>query len=79
MTVQAHRANSHKEKGWEIFTNHIIEAMNQREKPLVFILWEDRLLIKAKMIDQTKHCVITSPHPSPLSAYRGFFWFETFF
>ncbi len=72
LTVQAHRANSHKEKGWEVFTNHIIQAMNQREKPLVFILWGRQAIDKARMIDQTKHCVITSPHPSPLSAYRGF-------
>ena len=78
LTVQAHRANSHKEKGWEIFTNHIIEAMNQREKPLVFILWGRQAIDKAKMIDQTKHCVITSPHPSPLSAYRGFFGSKPF-
>lgn len=80
LTVQAHRANSHKEKGWEVFTNHIIQAMNQREKPLVFILWGGRQAIdKARMIDQTKHCVITSPHPSPLSAYRGFFGSKPFF
>ncbi|MFQ7318752.1 MAG: uracil-DNA glycosylase [Massilimicrobiota timonensis] len=78
LTVQAHRANSHKEKGWEVFTNHIIEAMNQREKPLVFILWGRQAIDKAKMIDQTKHCVITSPHPSPLSAYRGFFGSKPF-
>ena len=64
LTVQAHRANSHKE--------------NQREKPLVFILWGRQAIDKAKMIDQTKHCVITSPHPSPLSAYRGFFGSKPF-
>ena len=78
LTVQAHRANSHKEKGWEVFTNHIIQAMNQREKPLVFILWGRQAIDKARMIDQTKHCVITSPHPSPLSAYRGFFGSKPF-
>lgn len=73
LTVQEHRAHSHKDKGWEIFTDHIIEIMNQREKPLVFILWGRAAIDKAKMIDQSRHCVITSPHPSPLSAYRGFF------
>ena len=78
LTVQAHRANSHKDKGWEIFTNHIIEVMNKREKPLVFILWGRQAIDKAKMIDQRRHCVITSPQPSPLSAYRGFFGSKPF-
>lgn len=78
LTVQAHRANSHKDKGWEIFTNHIIEVMNQREKPLVFILWGRQAIDKAQMIDKNKHCVLTSPHPSPLSAYRGFFGSKPF-
>lgn len=73
LTVEAHRANSHKDKGWEIFTNHIIEAMNQREKPVVFILWGRQAIDKEKMIDTNRHCVIKSVHPSPLSAYRGFF------
>ena len=62
-----------KGKGWEIFTDHIIEEMNKREKPLVFILWGRQAANKASMIDTTKHCVITSAHPSPLSAHRGFF------
>ncbi|MEG0276256.1 MAG: uracil-DNA glycosylase [Coprobacillus sp.] len=73
LTVEAHKANSHKGKGWEIFTNHIIEVMNQREKPLVFILWGKQAIDKECMIDTSKHCVIKSVHPSPLSAYRGFF------
>lgn len=73
LTVQAHRANSHKDKGWEVFTNHIIEKMNQREKSIVFILWGRQAIDKARMINQSRHCVITSPHPSPLSAHRGFF------
>ncbi len=73
LTVQAHQANSHKDRGWEIFTNHIIEILNQREKPLVFILWGRQAIDKEKMIDTSKHCVIKSVHPSPLSAYRGFF------
>lgn len=78
LTVEAHRANSHKGRGWETFTNHIIEVMNQREKPLVFILWGRQAIDKAVMIDQNKHLVITSPHPSPLSAYRGFFGSKPF-
>ena len=73
LTVQEGCANSHKGKGWEIFTDHIIEEMNKREKPLVFILWGRQAANKASMIDTTKHCVITSAHPSPLSAHRGFF------
>ena len=73
LTVQAHRANSHKEKGWEVFTNHIIQAMNQREKPLVFILWGRQAIDKASMIDISKHFIVKSVHPSPLSAHRGFF------
>lgn len=73
LTVQAHQANSHKGIGWEIFTNHIIEEMNKREKPLVFILWGKQAIDKEKMIDTSRHCVIKSVHPSPLSAYRGFF------
>lgn len=78
LTVRAHQANSHKEKGWEVFTNHIIEIMNQREKPLVFILWGRQAMDKEVMIDTRKHCVIKSAHPSPLSAYRGFFGSKPF-
>lgn len=73
LTVEAHKANSHKGHGWETFTNHIIEVMNQREKPLVFILWGKQAIDKEVMIDTSKHCVIKSVHPSPLSAHRGFF------
>ncbi|MGX8680738.1 MAG: uracil-DNA glycosylase family protein, partial [bacterium] len=57
----------------EIFTDHVIEAMNAREKPLVFILWGRQAQEKARMIDTSRHFVIASPHPSPLSASRGFF------
>lgn len=78
LTVEAHRANSHKGRGWETFTNHIIEVMNQRDKPLVFILWGRQAIDKAIMIDQSKHLVITSPHPSSLSAHRGFFGSKPF-
>ncbi len=78
LTVRAHEANSHKLKGWEKFTDHIIEVLNEREKPLVFILWGKQAIDKAKMIDTNKHCVIKSVHPSPLSAYRGFFGSKPF-
>ncbi len=73
LTVEEHIANSHKGKGWEIFTNHIIEQLNQREKPIVFILWGRQAIEKEKMINTQRHFVIKSAHPSPLSAYRGFF------
>ena len=78
LTVQEGYANSHKGKGWEIFTDHIIEEMNKREKPVVFILWGRQAENKASMIDTNKHCVITSAHPSPLSAHRGFFGSKPF-
>ena len=79
LTVQEGYANSHKGKGWEIFTDHIIEEMNKREKPVVFILWgTSGRKTKASMIDTNKHCVITSAHPSPLSAHRGFFGSKPF-
>lgn len=73
LTVQEGMAFSHAGRGWEIFTDHIIEVMNEREKPLVFILWGNAARKKKSMIDLNKHCVIESAHPSPLSASRGFF------
>lgn len=78
LTVRAHEANSHKLKGWEIFTDHVIETLNKREKPLVFILWGKQAIDKEKMIDTSKHYVVKSVHPSPLSAYRGFFGSKPF-
>ena len=73
MTVQAHRANSHRDKGWEIFTDKIISLLNQREKPVAFILWGSPARRKKAMITNPQHFIVESPHPSPLSAYRGFF------
>ncbi|MBO6047057.1 MAG: uracil-DNA glycosylase [Erysipelotrichaceae bacterium] len=73
LTVVEGRANSHKDHGWEVFTDHIIEVMNAREKPLVFILWGAQAGNKGRMIDTRRHLVIRSAHPSPLSAHRGFF------
>lgn len=78
LTVQAGQAYSHRNQGWEIFTNRIIELLNQREDPIIFILWGGGAKEKMKMIDTSKHIVLTSPHPSPLSAYRGFFGSKPF-
>ncbi|WP_431799198.1 uracil-DNA glycosylase [Halobacillus andaensis] len=73
LTVRAHRAHSHKGAGWEKLTDKVIEVLNQREQPLVFILWGRPAQRKAASVDRSRHYVIQSPHPSPLSAYRGFF------
>ncbi len=73
LTVEAGLANSHKNKGWEIFTDKIIEALNQRNEPLIFLLWGTPAQSKKEMIDHKKHFILQAPHPSPLSAYRGFF------
>ncbi|MFG6148754.1 uracil-DNA glycosylase [Halobacillus sp. B23F22_1] len=73
LTVRAHEAHSHKGAGWERLTDRVIELLNQRERPLVFILWGRPAQKKAASVDQDRHCIIQSPHPSPLSAYRGFF------
>ena len=73
LTVEASRAGSHQGKGWEIFTDKIIEILNQRKTGLVFLLWGSYAQKKGQFIDQKKHLVLRSPHPSPLAAYRGFF------
>ena len=73
LTVQAHRANSHRDRGWEIFTDKIISLLNEREKPVAFILWGSPARRKKSMITNPQHFIVESPHPSPLSAYRGFF------
>ena len=73
LTVRAHNANSHKDAGWQIFTDNVIRKMNEREKPCVFLLWGSHAINKRKLIDESRHLVLTAPHPSPLSAYRGFF------
>lgn len=79
LTVRAHEAGSHRNKGWEIFTDAIIEKLAERNKPMVFILWGANAISKKALVDAAsdrngvKHLVITAPHPSPLSAYRGFF------
>ena len=72
-TVRAHQANSHGGKGWEQLTDRVIELLNEREKPIVFILWGSNAKSKVPLITGKQHLIITSVHPSPLSAYRGFF------
>ncbi|MDY2959593.1 MAG: uracil-DNA glycosylase [Hornefia sp.] len=73
LTVRAGQAGSHRNKGWEILTDRVIELLNQREKPMVFILWGNPARAKKKLIDGRKHCIIEGVHPSPLSARGGFF------
>jgi uracil-DNA glycosylase len=73
LTVQAHKAGSHRRKGWEQFTDAIIAKLGARPKPLVFILWGSPAQAKKKLIDLQRHAIIESAHPSPLSARRGFF------
>jgi len=73
LTVQAHQANSHQGKGWETFTDAVIAAVNAQADPVVFVLWGANARRKKELIDTSRHVVIESPHPSPLSAHRGFF------
>jgi len=78
LTVVAGNANSHSKIGWETFTNRVIEVLNQREDPVIFILWGGNARSKKKLIDARKHIIIESVHPSPLSAYNGFFGSKPF-
>ncbi len=73
MTVEEGKANSHAGKGWEIFTDHTIQKINEKDSPVVFLLWGRNARNKASMIDTKKHLVLECAHPSPLSAYHGFF------
>lgn len=73
MTVEKGQAASHRNKGWETFTDKVIEAVNKRTKPVVFILWGSYAQKKGAFVDRKKHLVLEGPHPSPLSAHRGFF------
>lgn len=73
LTVRAHEANSHKNKGWEIFTDEIIKILNKREDPVIFVLWGANARKKKEFIDNERHYILEAPHPSPLSASRGFF------
>ena len=74
LTVQAHRAGSHQAKGWETFTDRVIPLLTEQYEGLVFLLWGGYAKQKIKLIDADKHCVLSSGHPSPLSANRGY-WF----
>ncbi|MDB7101785.1 uracil-DNA glycosylase [Enterococcus mundtii] len=78
LTVREGQAYSHRGKGWEQLTDTIIEKLNERDKPIVFILWGKPAQEKMKMIDKSRHIIITAPHPSPLSAHRGFFGSKPF-
>lgn len=73
LTVRAHEAGSHQKKGWEIFTDSIIQKISEEKENIVFILWGSYAQQKIKLINPEKHFIIKSPHPSPLSSYRGFF------
>jgi len=73
LTVRSHQPASHQGKGWENFTDAIIRAVNEQDRPVVYMLWGKPAQSKLKMLNNPKHLVLTAPHPSPLSAYRGFF------
>lgn len=73
LTVRAHQAGSHQHHGWETFTDAAISALSQQRSGIVFLLWGSFAIAKSQLIDKSKHFVLTAPHPSPLSAYRGFF------
>lgn len=73
LTVRAHQANSHRGIGWEEFTDAAIAALNREDRPIVFILWGAPAQKKAQMLHNPNHLILKAPHPSPLSAYRGFF------
>ena len=73
LTVRAHQANSHQGNGWEEFTDAAILALNGQDRPIVYILWGAPAQRKAAMLHNPKHLILKAPHPSPLSAYRGFF------
>ena len=73
LTVRAHQANSHKGIGWEEFTDAAIRILNKIDRPMVFLLWGRPAQMKKSMLNNPKHLILEAPHPSPLSAYRGFF------
>lgn len=78
LTVEEGKANSHKNKGWEIFTSRVIEELNKDDSPKVFVLWGKDAREKKNLITNKKHMIIESAHPSPLSSYRGFFGSKPF-
>lgn len=78
LTVEAGQAHSHKDQGWEQFTDKVISVLNEREGPVIFILWGKPAQMKRGLITHPQHVILTAPHPSPLSAYRGFFGSKPF-
>ena len=78
LTVEAAKAGAHQGKGWELFTDRVIELLNAQSEHIVFLLWGSYAQKKGRLIDRQKHCVLEGPHPSPLSAYRGFFGCQHF-
>lgn len=78
LTVQAHKPMSHRNVGWEEFTDAAIQKVNEQDRPIVFILWGKPAQQKEKMLNNPRHLILKAPHPSPLSAYRGFFGSKPF-
>lgn len=78
LTVRAHQANSHRGIGWEEFTDAAIKALNEQDRPIVYLLWGKPAQTKKAMLNNPKHLILEAPHPSPLSAYRGFFGCQHF-
>ena len=78
LTVRAHQANSHRGRGWEEFTDAAIQALNRQDRPIVFILWGRPAQSKKRMLNNPNHLILEAPHPSPLSAYNGFFGSKPF-
>lgn len=73
LTVRAHQANSHRDIGWEQFTDAVIDVLNKQDRPIVFLLWGSPAAKKCAKLNNPNHLILKAPHPSPLSAYRGFF------
>ena len=73
LTVRAHEANSHRGHGWETFTDAILRTVSQQDRPIVYMLWGSPAQAKASLLHNPRHLILRAPHPSPLSAYRGFF------
>lgn len=78
LTVRAHQANSHRGIGWEEFTDAAIKILNEQDRPIVYLLWGKPAQMKKSMLNNPKHLILEAPHPSPLSAYRGFFGCQHF-
>ncbi len=78
LTVRANEPHSHKDKGWEVFTDKVIQIISEKKEHVVFILWGKPAQSKVKLIDPSKHLILNAPHPSPLSSYRGFFGSQPF-